>query len=74
MATGRVLIDQLNARENWLEVYKAINDCLPHEGADVNEADIELRHRMKVLMIKVEKLPDLTAWYAKLQPTSTVRC
>ena len=48
VATGRVLIDQLNARENWLEVYKAVNDCLPHEAGDVDEANIELRNRMKL--------------------------
>ncbi len=70
VATGRVLIDQLNARENWLEVYKAINDCLPHEeGKDFDEKNIELRNLMKLKVINVQKLPDLdTMWYAKLLP------
>ncbi len=67
--TGRVLIDQLNARENWLEVYKAINECLPRDKvADVNEEDVELRERIKLQTITAVKMDDLSlGWYATLQ-------
>lgn len=63
IATGRVVIDQLNARENWLEIYKAINECLPFDEDVANEADVELRNRVKLQTITSEKVDDLSAWY-----------
>jgi type IV pilus assembly protein PilM len=64
---GRVLIDQLNARENWLEVYKAINECLPRDKPGVIVEDIELQHRVKLQSIIAEKKTDLSSeWYVNL--------
>lgn len=63
IATGRVVIDQLNARENWLEIYKAINECLPFDEAETNEADVELRNRIKLQTVTSEKVDDLSTWY-----------
>ena len=67
--TGRVLIDQLNARENWMEIYKAINECLPRDtGKDVDDTKISLLNRMKLQSITSEKLADLSSeWYVNLK-------
>ena len=53
----------------WLEVYNAINDCLPRdEEADAAEpVDIQLRKQMCIEEISSKKMSDLDAgWYANL--------
>ncbi len=53
----------------WLEVYNAINDCLPRdEEADAAEPiDIQLRKQMCIEEISSKKMSDLDAgWYANL--------
>jgi len=53
----------------WLEIYSAINDCLPREGeAEVTESvDIQLKNQMCVEEISAEKMSDLDAgWYGKI--------
>ncbi len=53
----------------WLEVYNAINDCLPlDEEADAAEpVDIQLRKQMCIEEISSKKMSDLDAgWYANL--------
>jgi type IV pilus assembly protein PilM len=70
---GRVLIDQLNARENWLEVYKAINECLPRDKDGEIVEDIELREGVKLQSIIAEKKKDLsTEWYVDLTETQVL--
>ena len=53
----------------WLEVYNAINDCLPREDEDdaAEPVDIQLRHQMCIEEISAKKMADLDAgWYALL--------
>lgn len=54
----------------WLEVYNAINDCLPRD--DGTEAvDIQLRKQMCIEEISSTKIADLdTGWYASLPETN----
>ncbi len=57
----------------WLEVYNAINDCLPRdEDTDAAEpVDIQLRNQMCIEEISSKKMADLDAgWYSLLPETN----
>ncbi len=65
--TGRVVIDQVNAREDWLQLYQAIQKCLPRDPSNVEEGNVETRNRIKLQTITAQKLTDLSAqWYLTL--------
>ena len=52
----------------WMEVYNAVNDCLPRdsEGELIDSMDINLRNQMCIDEISAEKMADLGAWYSAL--------
>ncbi|MEZ6053078.1 MAG: type IV pilus assembly protein PilM [Planctomycetaceae bacterium] len=51
----------------WLEVYKAINECLPRDGNDEAETlPIELRNRISITSITCEHTKNLETWFAEL--------
>lgn len=59
---GNKLIGNLEERDYWLEVYKAINACLPRD-TDPDETDIRKRNRVKLHSITTERYADLKAWF-----------
>jgi type IV pilus assembly protein PilM len=65
------LIKPLTEREYWLEVYRAINECLPR-AKDVEEdiQDPTKRPRINVKSITTRREPDLAAWHAALDETA----
>ena len=61
------LVGSLATREQWLEVYKAIEVCLPKEEVlDFTEKPIELQNRIKVMSITAQKLSDTGSWFGSL--------
>ncbi len=57
----------------WLEVYNAINDCLPRdpEGDAADSIDIQLKNQMCLEEVSAKKIADLDAgWYAMLPSTN----
>ena len=51
----------------WLEVYKAINECLPRDENDEAETlDITLRNRMSIDSITCQHSADVKKWFDKL--------
>jgi type IV pilus assembly protein PilM len=61
---GGQLIKPLSEREYWLEVYKAINECLPrHTGTEEQSQDPTKRSRINITFTGADRLKDLTAWY-----------
>jgi len=61
------LVGSLDTREQWLEVYKAIEVCLPKEEVlDFSEKRIELQNRIKLTSITAQKLPDTAGWFNSL--------
>ncbi len=67
-AEGENLIRNLDAREYWLEVYKAINECLPRDIDDnQDETDITKRNRIKLTSITAKRETDLANWFDKLR-------
>ena len=64
---GNKLIENLHTREQWLEVYKALNECLPRDyNNQLDESEITKRNRIKLPSITTEYQSDLKAWYDKL--------
>lgn len=64
---GDRLMGNLETREYWLELYKAVNECLPRDTANgVDNPDITLRNRVKIKSIVAKKMPDVGAWFSKL--------
>lgn len=61
---GDKLVSGLETRELWLEVYRAVNECLPRDVADQNdETDITLKRRVNIKSITTKKYSDVAKWY-----------
>lgn len=61
---GKKLVSMLDTRENWLEVYKAIDDCLPRdEGNMRDETEIFKMARITIRAMTCRKYDDLNAWF-----------
>lgn len=72
--TGNKLVGTIDTREYWLEIYRAINACLPRDPLDLAEdTPLSDRKRMKLHSITCVKMPDLKAWYETLPQTTKDR-
>lgn len=66
-ASGDQLVGMLPSREQWLEVYKSINECLPRDvGEQLDEQEIEKMNRISLSSITCKKYADLSTWYSTL--------
>src|SRR5262249_6613852 len=56
------------ARTPWLEVYKAINECLPRPISEDerDEEDPKLQKRIRILSVTTTKHDNLDTWYKGL--------
>lgn len=71
--TNKTQIDQLTAplrkRELWMELIKAINDCLPRDvGDERDETDITLQKQIRIQSFVQKKVEDVAEWHAALLP------
>jgi len=67
LADAAKLVRGTEAREYWLELYKAINEALPRDTGDRQDVkDITKRRRIKIESITGEKMPDLSVWFKGL--------
>ncbi|QDT97636.1 type IV pilus assembly protein PilM [Gimesia aquarii] len=65
--TGNKLVWNLETRDDWLEVFKAINECLPRDiGDELDNEKIEQSKRIKLPGITVKHYADLNEWFEKL--------
>jgi len=55
-------------RTQWLEVYKAIDECLPHDRTfeEREEEDPKLKNRIRIMSITTRKLDNLDDWFKSL--------
>jgi type IV pilus assembly protein PilM len=55
-------------RTPWLEAYKAIDECLPHERnpQEQNVEDPKLERRIRIMSITTRKLDNLDEWFKAL--------
>ncbi len=66
--SGDKLVTALDTREMWLEVYRAINECLPRDvGNDQDEPDITLKNRINLKSVSAKKYADVAKWYEDLK-------
>jgi type IV pilus assembly protein PilM len=65
------LLNGAEGRTQWLEVYKAINECLPRDyGNDLEEPDPTKKNRIRIMSITAQKVDSLDTWYKGLKPSS----
>ncbi|MFM8218178.1 MAG: hypothetical protein ACKOJF_04585, partial [Planctomycetaceae bacterium] len=68
------LFASTSGREHWLEVYKAIEACLPRDyGAAQEEADLTQRNRIRILGITSAYQANLADWYKGLSEDAKKR-
>ncbi|MEX2288229.1 MAG: type IV pilus assembly protein PilM [Planctomycetaceae bacterium] len=66
-SNGDALTKRLETRELWMELYKAVNECLPRDESGTSaDIDINLQNRMSLKSIKCEKQLELSEWFASL--------
>jgi len=58
---GNTLVGALDRRTEWLELYKAIAECLPRDTKE--QADIRLQNRILISSLIPRRHPDVSAWF-----------
>jgi type IV pilus assembly protein PilM len=60
---GEDLIGNVDGRLLWLEMYKAVNQCLPSDPPDKRPVDPMDRNEMHIESLNCEYFADLGTWY-----------
>ena len=64
--SGQVLVNSLDSREQWLEIYKAIDECLPRDTDNrLDESDMAKLDRISIRSITTKKYSDLGSWFSE---------
>ena len=65
LESGKKLAGPVDARPYWLELYKAIDDCLPRDTDNSrDERDLAKMNRMTIQSISAWKYDDLGTWFS----------
>ncbi|MFM7834966.1 MAG: hypothetical protein ACKPJD_24480, partial [Planctomycetaceae bacterium] len=60
------LVAPLEKRSIWMELFKAVNECLPSEEGDaLDEADIMKQKKIRLTSITTRKVTDVAEWHKK---------
>lgn len=60
------LVAPLEKRSLWMELFKAINECMPYdEGDALDQADITLQQKIRLTSISAKKVEDVATWHQK---------
>lgn len=58
------LVAPLEKRAIWMELFKAVNECMPRdEGDQLDQSDISLQNRVRIQSFTTKKVPDISAWH-----------
>ncbi|MEY3458735.1 MAG: hypothetical protein RL215_1892, partial [Planctomycetota bacterium] len=58
------LVAPLEKRALWLELFKAVNECMPaDEGNALDETDIMKQKKLRLTSITSKKVTDVSAWH-----------
>ena len=61
---GNKLVWNLETRDDWLELFKSLNECLPRDiGDEIDNEQIEKSRRIKLPGISVKHYTDLAQWF-----------
>ena len=67
--TGESLIGNVDGRLLWLELYKALSQCLPHDPPDQRPENIADRNELHLESLECEYFAELGTWYNRgIQP------
>jgi type IV pilus assembly protein PilM len=61
---GDMLLAGSSGRQNWLELYKAVDECLPDDKQEIE--DVRKQNRVRIASVQVRWQPELGDWYNKL--------
>ena len=68
---GQKLVTAIDTREMWLEVYRAINECLPRDtGNEQDIDDVTLKNRVNIKSVIAKKHADVSKWHSELKDKS----
>ena len=71
---GLKLVENLETREYWVELYRALNQCLPRDTGDaLDVTEITKMNRIKLPSITAVREDDLSEWFNKLRPAAKDR-
>jgi len=60
------LVAPLEKRSIWMELFKAVNECLPSEEGDaLDEADIMKQKKIRLTSVTTRKVTDVAEWHKK---------
>jgi type IV pilus assembly protein PilM len=58
------LVAPLEKRSMWMELFKAINECMPYDQGDaLDQSDITLQKQLRITSISAKKVDDVAAWH-----------
>ncbi|MEZ6065977.1 MAG: type IV pilus assembly protein PilM [Planctomycetaceae bacterium] len=60
---------------SWLELFRAINDCLPRDvpsGVDESKEEIERRNQISIVQIDTQHLADVGTWFTAVSGDKSV--
>ncbi|MCX7418426.1 MAG: type IV pilus assembly protein PilM [Planctomycetia bacterium] len=70
---GVKLVTNLDTREMWLEVYRAVSECLPRDVGDQQDSeDITQKNRVNIKSITAKKYADVSKWFDETKAKSAV--
>ncbi|MCS7237697.1 MAG: pilus assembly protein PilM [Thermoguttaceae bacterium] len=64
---GQNLVSHVEGRLEWLELLRAINECLPRDPEDQKPQEIERRNELHIVNIESQYMQDLSQWFALVQ-------
>jgi len=70
---GIKLVTNLDTREMWLEVYRAVSECLPRDVGDQQDTeDITQKNRINIKSITAKKYADVSKWFDETKTKEAV--
>ena len=68
---GEKLVTAIDTRETWLEVFRAIDECLPRDtGNEQDIDDVTLKNRVNIKSVTAKKYGDVSKWFTDLKEKS----
>ncbi len=68
---GDKLVWNLETRDDWLELFKSLDECLPRDrGDEIDNEQIEKSKKIKLPGITVKHYPDLSKWFERIPEQS----
>ncbi len=70
---GQNLVSHVEGRVRWLELLRAINECLPRDPEGKRPAEIDQRNELHITNLETQFLPDVSQWFAVMKANKWYR-